>query len=267
MKRCILFSLIVTVLSGCFGPNSNEFPAVTADFRFSNSGGFGTQNGAFLHPGQMYVWDIANNDLELIETMQLIPSPQNGTNVQGSMSSTGVGGISITGIPASLSGSEGLISASIGAASVFRVDGAIRENYNGTITAMRKFVVGSIANGNNPDLVLHPRDDNYRIVLINSVLRAEDSSLSIGGSDATDPDKVVEVSLNSPIGEIAAVRVRAASNTDCGRKKGATDAEPPVCFFNVIVRDPHYEEGNVLMQFRNIPAPKENLPAAFRSLR
>ncbi|MFP7572037.1 hypothetical protein [Marivita sp. S2033] len=263
--RCSVLILLLFGLAGCFGPVGGTIPVVTTDFRYSNAGGFGTQNAGFLSPGQMFVWDIQNNELEPVTTLQIPLTSKSPATVAGRQSSTGVSGLNITGIPSELSGQEAVIEASIAAQSTYSVVGASRENYSETLTAAAEFIRTMVAAGENPDLVFHPRDDNYRIVIINSVLRARNVNLSVGGIDATDSTRIVEISLNSPIGEVGSLKIRSGANTTCGAEEQSD--QYPACFFSVLIRDPHYEPGNPLLQFRVKYSPKERLPEAFRRLR
>ena len=68
------------------------------------------------------------------------------------------------------------------------------------------------ADGNDPDLVLRPRNDNYRIVIINSVLRTKNSVMSVGGTNVSEPNTVAKITVAVPLLDIASVRasVRAA---------------------------------------------------------
>lgn len=105
------------------------------------------------------------------------------------------------------------------------------------------------------------------MVIVRSVIRAADSSLFVGGTDSSDPNKVVDVSLNIPGGEAVAFRVRVGTRTSCGQT-GGSDGKAPACFFNTLVLDPEYAEGNPRMQFLTGSSfPAERLPDAFRSLR
>jgi len=257
----LLFTLLL--VSAC---HHKSKPTITADYRYSNSGGFGTQNAGFLTPGQLFVWNIAENTLERVEVLPLKLSSGNSNNVAGDQSSTGVAGVSVSGIPSTLTGQERLLEASIGAKSTFTIKNTTREDYTGAITALRDYVRALVADGENADLVFYPRDNNFRVVIINSVLRAQSSQLSIGGVDASDPSKVAGVTLNSPVGDIASINVRASSKTTCGNTNENVE-KLPACFFNVLIRDPHYVEGKTGMQFRVFSWPVDNLPAAFRKLR
>ncbi|MCV2871307.1 hypothetical protein OEZ71_03250 [Defluviimonas sp. WL0050] len=239
---------------------------VSANFQFSNAAGLGTQNAGLYEPGSTFLWNTATNRLEFLDTLALTPTTPGGVSA-GDVSSTNVAEMGISGLPESLFGKEGLIKASIGAKSQFVAKGALREDYNNTITALANYVQEQVTAGNNPDLILHPREDEFRIVVVRSVIRANESSLFVGGTDSSDPNKVVDVSLNIPGGEAIALRVRVGTRTACGRSEGS-DGKSPACFFNVQVLDPEYEEGNPRMQFLVGSAyPANNLPGAFRSLR
>jgi hypothetical protein len=239
---------------------------LSANFQFSNAAGLGTQNAGLYEPGSTFLWNISTNRLDFLDTISLTPITPGGVSA-GDVSSTNVAEMGISGLPESLFGKEGLIKASIGAQSRFVAKGALREDYNNTITALANYVQEQVAAGNNPDLILHPRDDAFRIVVIRSVIRAADSSLFVGGTDSSDPNKVVDVALNIPGGEAIALRVRVGTRTACGRSEGA-DGKAPACFFNVQVLDPGYEEGNQRMQFETgSDFPSDRLPEAFRALR
>lgn len=239
---------------------------LSANFQFSNAAGLGTQNAGLYEPGSTFLWNISTNRLEFLDTISLTPTTPGGV-AAGDVSSTHVAEMGLSGLPNTLFGKEGLIKASIGAQSRFVAKGALREDYNNTITALAGYVQEQVAAGNNPDLILHPRDDAFRIVVIRSVIRAADSSLFVGGTDSSDPNKVVDVALNIPGGEAIALRVRVGTRTACGRS-GEADGKAPACFFNVQVLDPGYEEGNPRMQFETgSDFPADSLPEAFRALR
>jgi hypothetical protein len=106
--------------------------------------------------------------------------------------------------------------------------------------------------------------------MIRSVLRAQKFEMSVGGTSASDPDTVAQLSIAIPGVEIVSIRVRAGAKLTCGSGKASYNGElPPACFFNIVVRDPHYtgkEEDEGRMQFLTKHAPLENLPAAFRKL-
>lgn len=264
MKRLVVFVFIL--LAGCHH-NSQDTNVVTANFQFSNVGALGTQNAAFFEPGSLFVWDIAANKLDFIETLTL--TPKGTTAALGDQTSTSIAGIELSGVPAVFAGKEGLVSASIAGQARFSTSSAYREDYKDTITAISAYVEDLRAQNQDPDLLFHPRDNNFRLVIIRSVLRARASSLSLGGTDASDPNKVVDIALNSPVGEIASVKVRIGTNTACGApENSASDAASPVCFFNVLVLDPLYQEGdNPRMQFGlGASAPLDKLPAALRAL-
>lgn len=262
LTRLPLFLCAALAVSACRPGTS----ALNANFQFSNAAGLGTQNAGLYEPGSTFLWNISSNRLEFLDTISLTPITPGGVSA-GDVSSTNVAEMGISGLPESLFGKEGLVKASIGAQSRFVAKGALREDYNNTITALAAYVQEQVEAGNNPDLILHPREDEFRIVVIRSVIRATDSSLFVGGTDSSDPNKVVDVALNIPGGEAIALRVRVGTRTACGRSEGA-DGKAPACFFNVQVLDPEYEEDNPRMQFlvgSNYPA--DNLPDAFRSLR
>ena len=55
----------------------------------------------------------------------------------------------------------------------FTIEGATKEGTQNVRPAFVKYVTDMKADGNDPDLVLRPRNDNYRIVIINSVLHTK----------------------------------------------------------------------------------------------
>ncbi len=262
-QRILSLAVVTVALSGCV---EKSLSTVSANYQFSNAAGLGTQNAGLYEPGSAFLWNIGAKKLEFLDTLDLTPTTPGGV-AAGDVTSTNVAEMGLTGLPSDLLGDEGLVKASIGAKSQFVAKGARREDYRDTITALGRYVEGLIAQGNDPDLILHPRDDNFRVVIVRSVVRAEDASLFLGGTDSSDPNKIVGVSVNLPGREAASFKVRLGTNTSCGQSGGSNGKAPP-CFFNTLVLDPHYVEGNPRMQFRvGIPFPEGDLPDAFRSLR
>jgi hypothetical protein len=263
MKKLALLAALA--IPACTIPDGTS-PTLNVTMAFSNAGGFGTQNAGDFQPGSMFVWNTATNEMQFIDTLSL--ALRDAQILPGNRSSTSVAGIGITGIPASLQGEEGLLQASLSARSSFSAAGAYRQDYRQVETRLSQYVADMIARGADPDLLFRPRDPAYRVVVIRSVLRAQDSGLSIGGADASDPNSVAEVRLNSPVGEIASVKVRAGTSTTCGAPAGTAPEARPVCFFNVVVYKPTYLEGNPRLQWDpNAGYPAGLLPAAFRGLR
>ena len=262
MKPVFLAAALL-VAACATGPGGS--PTVNVNMSYSNAGGFGTQNAGDFRAGSMFVWNTATNEMQFVDTLNL--ALRSDEVLPGNRSSSSVAGVGITGIPASLSGKEGLVSASVAAQSTFTANGAYRQDYGGVMSGLSQYVADMIARGAEPDLTFRPRDPDYRVVVIRSVLRAEDSSLRIGGTDASDPNRVAQVRLNSPVGEIASVNVRAGTSTTCGSPGAAPDARP-VCFFNVVVYKPTYLEDNPRLQWDpNAGYPAAKLPDAFRGLR
>ena len=265
----LVMSLLLLTLTAACMQQPPDIPKVTADFRFSNATGLGIQNAGFLDLGTMYVWDISNNVLHPIGVAGLDVAPKSNV-LSGSQASKGVQGVKVSGVPMNLSGQNGLIATEIGKETKFSVEGAIREEYRNVTAPFKQYVQNEVRDGNNPDSTLHPRDDNFRIVMIRSVLRAQKFEMSVGGTSASDPDTVAQVSIAIPGVEIASIRVHAGAKSTCGSGKASYNGElPPACFFNVVVRDPQYtgkleDEGR--MQFLTKHAPLEGLPAAFRKL-
>ena len=265
----LVMSLLLLTLTAACMQQLPDIPKVTADFRFSNATGLGIQNAGFFDLGTMYVWDLSHNELHPIGVADLDIAPARNV-LPGSQESTGAQGVKVSGVPVNLSRQNGLIAIEIGKKTKFSVEGAIREEYRSVTASFNQYVRNEIRDGNNPDSTLHPRDDNFRIVMIRSVLRAQKFEMSVGGTSASDPDTVAHLSIEIPGVEIASIRVRAGAKLTCGSGKASYNDElPPACFFNVVVRDPHYtgkEEDEGRMQFLTKHAPLENLPAAFRKL-
>ena len=94
----------------------------------------------------------------------------------------------MSGVPVNLSGQNGLLATEIGKETKFTVEGAIREEGRNVTAPFKQYVQNEVRDGNNPDSTLHPRDDNFRIVMIRSVLRAQKFEMSVGGTSASDPE-------------------------------------------------------------------------------
>ena len=87
--------------------------------------------------------------------------------------SAGVSGLRLAGIPNTLLGKAGLLAAEIRQQIKFTNEGATKEGTQNVRPAFVKYVTDMKADGNDPDLVLRRRNDNYRIVIINSVLHTK----------------------------------------------------------------------------------------------
>ena len=265
----LFMSLLLLTLTAACMQQPPPIPKVTADFRYSNATGLGLQNAGFLDLGTMYVRDLSHNVLHPIGVADLDVAPRRNV-LPGSQASTGVQGVKVSSVPVNLSGKNGLLAIEIGKKTKFSVEGAIREEYRNVTAPFKQYVQNEVRDRNNPDSTLHPRDDNFWIVMINSVLHAQKFEMSVGGASASDPNTVAHVSIAIPGVEIASIRMRAGHKLTCGSGKKSYNAElPPTCFFNVVVRDPHYtgtEEDEGRMQFLTKRSPLENLPAAFRKL-
>lgn len=213
-----LFLVLATLLVGVSCAN-DRIPTVTADYRFSNASGFGTQNSGFISPGTLFVWNISTNELDAIDVLELTLSKQNAGRTLGTQSSTGVSAVDFIGVPVDLVESVNLLSVHIGASSRYEVVDAHREDYISTITALSDYVTSLVSSGVNADLIFHPRNDAYRIVLVDGVLRARQSTLSLAGADLTNADRVVRVTVGTPVGNVGALDVRMAAETACGLGK------------------------------------------------
>ena len=143
----------------------------------------------------------------------------------------GVQGVKVSGVPVNFSGQNGLIATEIGKETKFSVEGAIREEYRNVTAPFKQYVQNEVRDGNNPDSTLHPRDDNFRIVMIRSVLRAQKFEMSVGGTSASDPETVAQVSIAIPGVEIASIRVRAGAKLTCGSGKASYNGELPPSLF------------------------------------
>ena len=178
----VMSLLLLTLIAACMQPQP-DIPRVTADFRFSNATGLGIQNAGFLDLGTMYVWDISNNVLHPIGVAGLDVAPKSNV-LSGSQSSKGVQGVKVSGVPVNLSGQNGFIATEIGKETKFLVEGAIREECRDVTAPFKQYVRNEVRDGNNLASTLHPRDDNFRIVMIRSVLRAQKFEMSVGGTSA-----------------------------------------------------------------------------------
>lgn len=265
MKKVISTVTAALLLSACGSSGKvDQLPLVQSNFQYSNAGGLGTQNAGFLEPGTFFVWNRATSELTKIGNLRLTKVPSAGSPAAGKQESTSVAGVKIEGIPASLSGQESAIKAGIEAKSKFSADGVIREDYEQVKTMLSAYVTSEVVAGRNPDLILKPRDRNYRVVVINSAIRATESTLSIGGTDTSDPNKVAEISIGTGDTTLGLIRVKAGTNTSCGSATGTNGA--PICFFNVAVYDPQYVEGVEKLQWLD-DTGDATLSDAFRKLR
>lgn len=259
----LLLAVLTLFLAGCL--NNTTDPLVTTDLTYSNAGGFGTQNAGDYRPGSMFVWNTRTGEMQFVDTLAL--GRVDSEKWPGTRTSNRVAGVGITGLPAELAGSEGLVSASIAGQSSFKVTDGFREDYNKVLTALSDYVGQMIDEGDDPDLLFNPRDRASRVVVIRSILRAKASQIAIGGTDVSNPNQVAKIALNSPVGEIASISVRAGTSTACQAAANSTVENQPICFFSVVVYRPTYVENNPKLQWENASFPRDGLPAAFRSIR
>ena len=165
----LLFTILLT---GCGQVIDCNVPTVTADFRYSKAGGFGFQNAGFHTLGEMFVWNISNNALHPIGVAELNLAPSANT-FPGFQDSAGVSGLRLAGIPNTLLGKARLLAAEKRQQTKFTIEGATKEGTQNVRPAFVKYVTDIKADGNDPDVVLRPRNDNYWIVTINSVLHTK----------------------------------------------------------------------------------------------
>jgi hypothetical protein len=254
MLRNIGAILLASLISGC----TEVVEQVTANFQYSNAGNLGTQNAGLFEPGSLFLWDTENNNLSFIDVLPLTSA--GGAPAPANVTSSNVSSIELSGIP--LGNNEDLVRAQVGAQASFTAQSAVREDYRNLITALADYVVAMKESGNDPDLAFRPRDEGFRLVLIRSVIRAESSELRIGGTDVTDPNRVVALQ----VGDGARLDVRAGSSTSCGRPENSSGTLP-ACFFNVAVFDPQYVVPTPRMQFAVVSASNAGLSQAFRGVR
>ncbi|MBW4707807.1 hypothetical protein KX928_08415 [Roseobacter sp. YSTF-M11] len=251
LRYCVFF----VALAAC-GPTAER---VTANFQYSNAGSLGTQNAGLFEPGSLFLWNTQTNELSFLDVLDL--TPVGGSPAPANITSSNVSAIEISGVP--VGSNNDLVRARVGAQAAFTAKSALREDYKNLVTALANYVGEMVAEGTDPDLALRPRDPGFRLVLVRSVIRAEDSELRIGGTDATDPNSVVAVDVGSGV----SFNVRAGSSTSCSNPQGSASGTLPACFFNVAIFDPQYVEGNPRMQFNRVVEPADNLADALRSLR
>lgn len=256
MFKSITSVLTLIVAAGCAAPVDQ----VIANFQYSNAGNLGTQNAGLFEPGSLFLWDTTTNKMSFLEVIPLIrvgisPAPAD-------ISSFNVAGIELRGVP--VGADEDLLRASLGAQSTFVAKSAVREDYGRLISALAAYTTDLVDQGADPDLTLRPRDPGIHVVLIRSAVRAESTQLSIGGVAAANPDSTVAIS----VGDSLTFNVRASSSTSCAKPVGSnSSATAPVCFFNVAVFDPEYQEGNPRLQFLPHYPDSSQLSSAFRNLR
>lgn len=247
--------LLAVALAGCGGGGTER---ITANFQYSNAGNLGTQNAGLFEPGSLFLWNTSTNSLSFIDVLPLTLT--GGAPAPADVASSNVSSIALSGIP--VGNNEDLLRARVGAQASFIAKSVVREDYRNLVTALAGYVTEMKEAGNDPDLALRPRDADFRIVLVRSVIRAESSELRIGGTDATDANSVVAIQ----VGDGITFNVRAGSSTSCARPQGSTGTLP-ACFFNVAVFDPQYVVDNPRMQFATVSASTDSLAQAFRGLR
>jgi hypothetical protein len=240
----------------------NQGSTIQADFRFSEAGGLGIQNAAGYQPGSVFRWDIQTNQLIYLDDISLNPAAH---DIPGFHRSISIAGVEVANLPTALLGERGALSAAVAAQSEFMVEGAYRHSYSAVWTALSRYANSVASDGHNAELIFRPNDPNSRIVVVNSVYRAQNSLLRVGGADASDENKVAEVTFPSPIGGVASVRVRAGSSTACGATSDTAPQVPPACFFNVMVVDPYLnDQGKIQWDDVVSEYSRERLRRAFR---
>lgn len=142
---------------------------VTANFQYSNAGNLGTQNAGLFEPGSMFLWDTAGNTLSFIDVLPL--TPVGGSPAPADVASSNVSSIELNGV--AVGDAEALLRAQIGAQASFAAKSAVREDYKNLITALADYVTEMKEQGNDPDLILRPREPGYRIVIVRSEVARE----------------------------------------------------------------------------------------------
>ncbi|MGC3936506.1 hypothetical protein ACOTTU_01745 [Roseobacter sp. EG26] len=255
MIKSLRFLTLLAALGAC-GTTAER---VTANFQYSNAGSLGTQNAGLFEPGSLFLWNTATNELSFLDVLNL--TPVGGSPAPANISSSNVSAIELSGIP--VGSNQDLVRAQVGAQAAFTAQSAVREDYKNLVTALANYVTEMVTEGTDPDVLLRPRDQAFRLVLVRSVIRAEDSELRIGGANASDPNSVVAVEIGSG----ASFNVRAGSSTSCASAGASGEGPLPACFFNVAIFDPQYVEGNPRLQFNTVVEPADRLADALRGLR
>lgn len=258
IHKLLMTSVSVAFLAGC---NQQAGVELTPDFSYSNAGSVGTYNSGQYDAGSLFVWNIYDNKMMYVTTLELHKKELK-DKAKGNLTSSKVTGFDISGIPTPLQGQKKMIEAEISKRTYFNAENAKRESYNRVMTALSDYVKYLVDEGQNADLTFHPRNNNYRVVIITSIVRSSKTELKFSGADGSE--NMARISLKTPVGDIGEVTVKNGSSVEC-KSSGLSETNPP-CFFNVKVLDPHYDEGIPRLQWRTYPYPNEKLPDAFRAL-
>jgi len=247
---------VVLALGACV--ETPDITRATVDMSYANGSGLGFENSGLLLPGQLYIWDTEANTLAQIDVLAL-PDPVFGPRTDLVASSTSGFVLNVSGpIPGALDD----LSADLGRQLVFSAKGAARQSFRDPLAALTRYARSRHEDGVDIDALLGTREDNHRLVLIDSVLRVQERSAQIGNAEADAGNLDVTVA-----GVSVRLRVIAGRQVACRATDPAVATESlPACFFSVRVIDPFYPGPETALQWRPVAYDAARLAAAFRKL-
>ena len=252
--RAVIWIVGALLLAGC-----QQTANHSADLSFSRAPGLGYRNAGLFSPGRMYLFDQASGTLTRLSD-DIVLERQEGSTVPTTLSATNISGIALSGaFPSAAAKVEAAVA--IGSKVSFVAEKAVRERYSSVYTGLAKAYTDGTAAGQDMkgqwyvDTVI--ADPNQFYVVVTDIVKADKTSLSVGG---LTNDNVVDVSVTVP-GLPAPLKI-AVSN---GRLVECSGNASP-CFFNVSVVRP-YIGPNKLLAFRAATNFKgDALSEAFRKL-
>lgn len=245
MRFSMMF-LAPILVAGCVDPTgSPESQLGRVNYAYSTAGNVGVYDPKGFIPGTIFLWDTSTNTLQEIDPLQLgsprvSPSPR--TIEVERLSNVGVEGLQIANF--------NLVDLDVGAKVGVRVGNSSRERYSGIKDALTAYAEREVSAGRDVDREFRTRDDNYRLVIIQTVVRAADVEFFARG--AGEDSRVVGFEIKLPNASILNASVDVSNTANCSAIEGAAADSRPICFIEVVVIDPTYVAGNPLLQWDTV---------------
>ena len=232
----------------------------TADLSFARAPGLGYRNAGLFSAGRLYLFDQSSGRLtKLADDIPL--EKKAGDSTPAMLSSSSVRGIALNGDFGSAE-AKASVRLSLGSKIAFSAERATREEYGSIYTGLSKAYSAGIAQGQDmraqwyvSDAV--KKDSGLYYVVISEIVRADKTTLSVGGIDGGN---VADVSISVP-GKPGAIKV---SLTDSKLVECSGQSAP--CFFEVSVVKPYLDDEKKLAFLPARNADLDLLSDAFRNL-
>ncbi len=254
MRTLITLGTILLLVACSTGGSKS----VTTNLDFANTS-LGFRNSGLLAPGRLMLWDTETNDLITLATN--IKMKANSARSKTTLKASQVRGIEI-GASASLSTQdEASIKAAVQNKVEFTVQEARRVNRTGQFSAVSAAYIEAKNNGEDPfkswrldEATAPANQDRYKIVLLDSEVRASSEEITIGGEAGIDGKLTVAGEGQGGI-DVSFPRSTTAS---C---KG----ENVTCYISATVVTPVIQK-NGNLGYKRGPFDREALSAALRDL-